>query len=87
MLQNRYGVSLLSPRFKGNDKWSNRLRETFKHQGKPWSAQIEAKVKTEIAELVETNPGSALNQHKRPSFDTLVQALEAKLSAISASKV
>lgn len=87
MLQNRYGVSLLSPRFKGNDKWSNRLRETFKHQGKPWSAQIEAKLKTEIAELVETNPGSALNLHKRSSFDTLVQALEAKLSAISASKV
>lgn len=87
MLQNRYGVSILSPKFKGNDKWSNRLRETFKHQGKPWSDQIEAKVKAEIAELVETSPSSALNLHKRSSFDTLVQALEAKLFAISASKV
>lgn len=87
MLQNRYGVSILSPKFKGNDKWSNRLRETFKHNGKPWSDQIEAKVKAEVAELVETNPGAALNQHKRSSFDALVQALEAKLAAISVSKV
>jgi NADPH-dependent 7-cyano-7-deazaguanine reductase QueF-like protein len=87
MLHNRYGVSILSPKFKGNDKWSNRLRETFKHQGKPWSDIIEARVKAEVAELVEANPGAALNQHKRSSFDALVQSLEAKLAAISVSKV
>lgn len=87
MIQVRYGVSTLAPKFKGNDKWSNRLKETFKHQGKPWSEQIEAKVKTEIAELVEINPATALSQHKRSSFDALVQALEAKLTAISVSKI
>ncbi len=36
MIQNRYGVSLLSPKFKGNDKWSDRLKAAFKHQGKMW---------------------------------------------------
>jgi len=87
MIQIKYGVSTLSPKFKGTDKWSNRLRETFKQHGKPWSGQVEAKVKAEIAELVEMNPTTALNQHKRSSFDALVQSLEAKLSAISASKI
>ena len=85
-LQNRYGVSTASPKFKGTAKWSDRLREAFKHQGKPWTDQIEAKVKAEVAELVEAKPESALNAHKRNSFDALVTALEDKLNVVAASK-
>lgn len=85
-LQAKYGVSILSPKFKGNDKWSERMKETFRHQGKPWSDQIEAAVKSDIAELVETNPAIALNQHKRDPFEALVTALERKLAQISVSK-
>ena len=87
MLQNRYGVSTLHPKFKGNAKWSDRLREAFKEQGKPWSDQIEAKVKADVAELIETKTATALNLHKRSSFDALVTALETKLNAIAASKL
>ena len=87
MLQNRYGVSTLHPKFKGNTKWSDRPASVFKHQGKPWSDQIEVKVKTEIAELVEANPAVALNAQKRSSFDALVGALETKLDTIAASKL
>lgn len=86
MLQNRYGVSTLSPKFKGNAKWSDRLKQAFIHQGKPWSDDIEAKVKAEVAELVAANPATALNPHKRSSFDALVQALEEKLNVVAASK-
>ncbi len=82
MLQNKYGVSTMSPKFKGTNKWSDRAREAFKHQGKPWSDQLEAKVKADIAELVASSPSSALNSHKRSSFDALVTALENKLIAI-----
>ncbi len=85
-IQNRYGVSILSPKFKGNAKWSDRLRAAFKHQGKTWSDAVQAKLKGEIAELVEANPATALNSHKRSAFDALVTALEAKLNAIVASK-
>jgi predicted ATPase len=87
MLQNRYGVSTLHPKFKGNAKWSDRLTSVFKNTGKPWSDQIEAKVKAEVAELVETNPSAALNTHKRSSFDALIAALETKLDTIAASKL
>ena len=86
MLQHRYGVSTLHPKFKGHDKWSDRLARTFKLMGKPWSDQIEAKVKAEVAELVEANPATALNAHRRSSFDALVIALETKLKTIAASK-
>ncbi len=61
MLQNRYGVSTLAPKFKGNYKWSDRLRDTFKNQGKPWSDTIEMRVKRDVAELVDGNPETALN--------------------------
>jgi energy-coupling factor transporter ATP-binding protein EcfA2 len=86
MLQHRYGVSTQSPKFKGTAKWSDRLREAFKHQGKPWSEQIEARVKTEVAELVESNAATALNGHQKSCFDALVAALEAKLTTIAAGK-
>ena len=57
MLQNKYAVSTLSPKFKGKHKWSQRLRDTFKNHGKPWSDTIEMKVKHDIADLVERKPG------------------------------
>jgi putative ATP-dependent endonuclease of OLD family len=34
MLLNRYGVSTSDPKFKGKAKWSDRLKQAFKHQGK-----------------------------------------------------
>jgi predicted ATP-dependent endonuclease of OLD family len=86
MLLNKFGVSTGSPKFKGNDKWSNRVRAAFKHQGKHWSDQIEATVKTALADLVEATPAAALNSHKRNSFDALVAELERKLETIAAGK-
>ncbi|MEY2427862.1 MAG: hypothetical protein QOJ40_747 [Verrucomicrobiota bacterium] len=86
MLLNRYGVSTASPRFKGNRKWSDRMRETFKHQGKPWSDGMKMRVKADVAELVEANPPAALNPHRRGPFDALTNALQTKLNAIAASK-
>lgn len=87
MLQNLYGVSTLSPKFKGNSKWSDRLAAAFRHQGKTWSDQIESKVKAQVAELVEANPAIGLNVNKRSSFDALISALEGKLNTIAESKV
>jgi hypothetical protein len=87
MLQTKYGVSTLSPKFKGGGKWSNRLKETFKHQGKPWNDNIEARVKADVAELAALNPKTALNAHKSGAFDAVVAALEARLQTIAQGKV
>jgi putative ATP-dependent endonuclease of the OLD family len=86
MLQRTYGVSTMSPKFRGQEKWSSRLRDTFKHQGKPWSEQIEASLKLDIAKLVDAKPGEALCQYKRGSFDALVKSLETKLATLSLSR-
>jgi hypothetical protein len=86
MLLYKHGVSTASPKFKGGGKWSDRLRETFRHQGKQWDDQVEAKVKTDVAELVQANPAAALNPHKRSAFNALVGALTNKIKTIAISK-
>jgi hypothetical protein len=62
------------------------MGETFKHQGKPWSDAIKARVKFDIADLAASNPYNAMNPYKRSSFDALVAALETKLDQLTISK-
>ena len=70
------GVDLISPKFRGNSKWSDRLRATFLDQGKPFTDALRAKTKHLVASSVARNPRVALNDHKRNSIDALVSALE-----------
>ena len=59
-----FGVSLNSPAFRGNKKWSDRVRSVFLGQGKPWSARVEGEVKRVVANAVSTNPEGALHVQK-----------------------
>lgn len=86
MLMNKYGVSVQSPRFSGIAKWSDRVKETFRHQGKIWSGQIEAQLKADVAALVVATPAMALNTHRCSSFEALVTALELKLRVLDENK-
>lgn len=86
LLQARYGVSTLSPRFKGAKKWSDRVQAVFKDAGKPWDETIKARLKFEVSDLVANTPAGALNTHRKGPFDSLVITLESKLNAIKASK-
>jgi predicted ATP-dependent endonuclease of OLD family len=71
-----YGVDLSSPKFKSNQKWSNRMKNVFNHQGKQWDEDIEKEIKTIVAESIALNPTTALNSHKSNSIDSLVNNLE-----------
>jgi putative ATP-dependent endonuclease of OLD family len=73
---NEFGVNLEVSKFKGNKKWSERVEDVFKDQGKPWSNQILSQVKNVVCQSVTKNPKIALNQHRRNSIDALVVALE-----------
>ncbi|NVD35840.1 ATP-dependent nuclease [Marinobacter lutaoensis] len=73
---NEFGVSLKSASFKSNRKWSDRLKETFMDQGKPWNEGILRRAKNTVASEVSKKPQSSLNEHKRNSVDALVVALE-----------
>ncbi len=78
LLLNKYGVAL-SPDFKGKKKWSDRLKDVFLRQGKPWNEAIENDVKRTIAAKVAEEPGNALLSACRSAFDALVQAIERRL--------
>jgi len=70
------GVDLTSTKFRGKDKWSNRLRATFLDQGKPFNDGQLMKAKYLVAAATAKNPREALNEHKRNSIDAMVSALE-----------
>lgn len=76
-----FGVDLTSSAFKGKNKWSDRVRNVFLNEGKPWSNSVESKVKYIVANAVKKSPNSALNEHKRNSIDALVRSLESLLES------
>jgi len=71
-----YGVDLTATEFKGNRKWSERMKTVFMHQGKLWDDSVERQIKGFVANLVSKNSKSALHPHKRNSVDALVTAIE-----------
>lgn len=82
-IMEKFGVDLTDSSFKGNKKWSERIRNTFLTSGKQFSDSTLKAVKFETAEAVSKKPASCLNQHKRSSIDALVKALERMLININ----
>lgn len=70
-----FGVNLNIAEFRGNKKWSDRVADCFRSQGKQWNDAMEKRVKLCVAEAIPENPSVALNQYKRSSIDALVAAL------------
>jgi hypothetical protein len=70
------GVDLTSAKFRGNQKWSQRIRTTFLDQGKHFTDELLMKSKRLVAAAIAKNPKGALNEHKRNSVDAVVSALE-----------
>jgi putative ATP-dependent endonuclease of OLD family len=79
-VESRYNVTLNVATFRTSSKWSERMKATFKSQGKSWSARVAGEVKAIVAHTVASTPNSALNAHKRGSFDGLVTAIEKRLA-------
>jgi hypothetical protein len=81
MILKHHNVSLRHPKFGGAAKWSDRMRDSFRAQGKPWNQATENQVKKEVAHLVAQNPDKSLNPHLRGPFDSLVNTLEKKITS------
>lgn len=78
-VNSEFGVDLGVTRFRGNAKWSERVKSCFIAAGKPWGDRIKARVKDAVARAVAAAPVTALNTHKRHPIDALAAALEEKL--------
>jgi putative ATP-dependent endonuclease of the OLD family len=77
-IERAYGVDVRSDAFKGRGKWSERLGNTFKQQGKPWNERVKKEVKARVAEVVGTSE-KALVPQRRTAFDALVRTITALL--------
>lgn len=76
-----FGVDLRDTAFRGNAKWSERVKSCFQKQGKSWDDTMKARVKAVVAQAVSKKPAESLNSHKRSAIDALVAAIERKLQA------
>lgn len=74
-----FGVDVGATQFRGNEKWSERMKKCFQSQGKLWDSKVKVQVKGIVAEALSGNPATFLNEHKRSSLDALVTSLSTKL--------
>lgn len=75
IIAEKYGVNINVAEFRNNRKWSDRMAECFKSQGKQWNSTMEKKVKLSVANSLPDVADRALNPHKRSAIDALVAAL------------
>lgn len=80
LILDKYNVDIFDTSFRGNKKWSERMKNGFLSKGIQWDNQICKILKHNIAALVETNPGNALHENKRSSIDALIEKIERMLS-------
>ena len=77
---NEFGVDISSSKFRGGNKWSDRIKAVFEDHGKIWNDQEKMKVKYCVAQCIKNNPQKCLHEHNRNSIDALVKSLERMLS-------
>jgi hypothetical protein len=77
-----FGVRLNVSEFRGNRKWSERMKSVFMSQGKSWSDKTKKEVKWIVAGAIASSPQKALIPQKRGAFDALVTALNDKLGTL-----
>lgn len=71
-----FGVNLAVSEFRGNQKWSQRVRTCFLSQGRPFNDAVCARVKASVASAIAASPSGALHPHKRSAIDALARDLE-----------
>jgi hypothetical protein len=71
------GVYLRTSDFKSSSKkWSDRMSDVFKKQGKQWDDITEQRVKNIVATCIEKNPEKALIPERRSSIEALLRQVE-----------
>lgn len=82
VIKNEFSVDINRQQFKGNKKWSERMKNTFLSQGSQWNDEVEEKVKYIIAQTIPskiTESNDILISEKSGFLNGLVTALETML--------
>ena len=75
-IRTEYGVNLEIPLFRGNEKWSSRIKKVFVAHGKPCTDSILSKIKRSVAECIQNDPANALHPNRSSSIVAVIHALE-----------
>ncbi len=84
-LASKYRVTLQPAKLRSNKKWSDRVANAFKLQGKHWDQSVELQVKGAVADAVAANPANAVNERRRAPLDALMRVLVERLEQGSGS--
>jgi putative ATP-dependent endonuclease of OLD family len=79
---NKHGVDITLPYFKGKTKWSERIKNGLTKAGKPWSDGDKQRDKAEIAKLVANAPEHAIHPERVQVVTTLIAAIDRALKAV-----
>lgn len=80
LVQLQFGVILNCKYMKTNKKkWSDRMRDCFINQGKPWSDKVQKQLKLAVAQAAESEGAGSLNENREGSVRALIRALEGRL--------
>ncbi len=80
LIFNEFGVNINAREFRSNKKWSDRMADCFRAQGKQWNDSMEKRVKLAVASAIPEDANMTLNPHKRSCIDAVVSALEVLLA-------
>lgn len=75
-VEDEYGFSLDNPKFKGNKKWSERVKRAAINQGKMWDDKLESSIKYTVAKCIQDSKSNCLHSHHKNSIESLVSYLE-----------
>ena len=81
-IENQYGVTISSS-FRGNKKWSLRMKSVFENQGKGWDDMLEKRVKRSVAVEAIKVGADSINAHRKAPIVALVRTLESYLNGIN----
>lgn len=80
IIKDKYSIDILNePNFKGNKKWSEKMKDVFLSKGLRWSEKLEQEIKYLVANSVPVttlNIGNVLIEQKSGFIKGLVSALE-----------
>ncbi|SMP23446.1 ATP-dependent nuclease [Chryseobacterium profundimaris] len=77
-----FGVNINVSEFRGNDKWSKRMRKVFLSQSKPWTDKQKEDVKSEVAKCIVLDVENAIKLRNKNVILKLVENLELLISTI-----
>ncbi|WP_312822187.1 AAA family ATPase [Epilithonimonas sp.] len=81
-LMDKFGVNIDVSEFRGNQKWSNRMRNVFLSQSKPWTDKQKEIIKSEVADCVSMNLQTAIKPNNENVILKLVENLENLISKV-----